>query len=82
MQRHKPVEGIIGPGISPNDLELALPDCVHLVTERDQTQFKVFCDTIVRAANRNSARVLRTMLARTDGATKLADDFSARLGIQ
>lgn len=77
----KPVEGIIGPGMSPNDLNLVLPDCVKLQSQADNDSFKSFVDTVVRATSRNAHRVLRSMLAQTPGAEKLAEDFSKRLGI-
>lgn len=77
----KPVEGIIGPGISPNDLDLALPDCVRIVSPAEGTEFKAFMDTVVRATNRNAVRVLRSMLGPSDGGTKLASEFETRLGV-
>ena len=76
----KPVEGLIGPGISPNDLNLDLPDCVRLATPQDGEAFKAMLATIVRATNANAARVLRSMLATTPGADQLSNEFAQRLG--
>ena len=76
----KPVEGIIGPGISPNDLNLDLPDCVKIDSPKDGQDIKRLLDTVVRATNSNAARVLRSMLATTPGAEQLANEFAQRLG--
>ncbi len=77
----KPVEGLIGPGISPNDLNVELPSCVHIDSPADGDEIKAFLDRIVRAASGNAARVLREMLAKTPGAAQLAAEFAARLGV-
>jgi len=74
------IEGILGPGMSENDINLELPNCVKLVTPVDNDEFRAFADKIVRATMRNAVTVLRNMLAQTPNAQKLADDFAARLG--
>ena len=77
----RPVDGIIGPGMTENDVSLAMPDCVHIETPEDAEQMKALLDTLVSATNRNAARVLRSMLGPSSGAEQLHSDFVARLGL-
>jgi hypothetical protein len=52
---------------------------VKIATPEDDADFKKFADTIVRHALQHAADTLRAMLANTPNATKLADEFQARL---
>lgn len=75
------VERIVGPGISPNDVNMELPACVQLTTDGDRASFKTFVDTVVKHAFQHASDVLRMMLAETPNAVKLADEFASRLGL-
>ena len=70
-----PVERIAGPGINPNDL------CLDFPAEWNKDEFQKIADTIVRHSLRHASDTLRGMLANTPNAVKLADEFSARLGL-
>jgi hypothetical protein len=76
-----PIPGIIGPGISTNDINEPLPDCVRIESPKDSAEMKALLDRIIRATHRNAARVLGEMLAPTPGAQQLATEFAQRLGI-
>lgn len=75
------VERIAGPGVSPNDIELEMPECIRITTQQDQEAFKRFADTIVKQALRHASDTLRGMLAQTPNAVQLADEFAKRLGL-
>ena len=75
------VEGIIGPGVGANDINMELPTCIHIDNPVDGKAFKDFMDSVVRATASNAASVLRAMLAQTPGAEQLASEFAARLGV-
>lgn len=78
----RPVDGIVGPGIEANEINLDLPACIHTQTPAEREEVVAFLDTIVRATTRNAVRVLRAMLAPTPGAEQLASDFAARLDVK
>jgi hypothetical protein len=71
----QPVDGIIGPGVGPHDIELELPD------GWDHAEFGRLADTIVRHSFRHAADTLRAMLQPTPNAAQLADEFAKRLGL-
>jgi hypothetical protein len=75
------VAGILGPGVSPNDISMEMPVCIRVQSPSEQAELKVFLDTIVRAALKQSGTVLREMLAQTPGADQLHAEFVARLGV-
>lgn len=77
----KPVDGIIGPGMTENDVSLAMPECVKIETPEDADEVKQLLHTLVAATNRNAARVLRSMLGPGTGAEQLCAEFGSRLGI-
>jgi hypothetical protein len=73
----KPVDGLIAPGFPGSDFKLDLPDWVD---SPEKTREIADCiDKVVRAANGNAVRVLRSMLGPSPGAKGLGDDFEKRL---
>ena len=76
-----PIDGILGPGMSANDVDMEVPACVNLNDPSSSEQFKSFMDTVVRHTLSHAADTLKNMLAQTPGAEQLAKEFAARLGV-
>lgn len=76
-----PCEGILGPGMSPNDISLELPACVKIASDEDAAAMKATLDKIVRATAENAASVLASMLGPSAGGQQLLAEFRGRLGV-
>jgi hypothetical protein len=70
MENKKPAEGVVGPGMDPNDINLNLPDCVKILSPKDEEDFRQFLGKIIQATNKNAVRQLQF----------LCSDLANRLG--
>lgn len=50
----KKIEGIVGPELRNDSIQLDLPACVVFKTEDDVNEFKAFMSAVVQAANDNA----------------------------
>ncbi len=78
MTRSKAVQGILGPAIKNDNVDLNLPECVQFKTDKDVEEFKAFVASVIKAANENALDQLAEFVTQQNNAmTQLVKKLGA-----